>query len=61
MCEPWTILVRLVLTSSLFSFMHGPSNVSLRLFFLSTWGGLLLAFAYKRAKPMGFSSSHVLQ
>ena len=51
----------LVLTSSLFSFMHGPSNVPSFIFYLL--GGLLLGFAYKKEpKLMGFySSSHVLQ
>ena len=34
----------LVLTSSLFSFMHGPSNVPSFIFYLL--GGLLLGFAY---------------
>ena len=37
----------LVLTSSLFSFLHGPSNVPSFIFYLL--GGLLLGFAYKKS------------
>ena len=40
--------------------MHGPSNVPSFIFYLL--GGLLLGFAYKRAKTCGFlPSPHVLQ
>lgn len=40
----------LVLTSSLFSFMHGPSNVPSFIFYLL--GGLLLGFAYKKSQNL---------
>ncbi|PZP91230.1 MAG: CPBP family intramembrane metalloprotease [Staphylococcus capitis] len=44
----------LVLTSSLFSFMHGPSNISSFIFYLL--GGLLLGFAYKKSKNLWVST-----
>ena len=44
----------LVLTSSLFSFMHGPSNVSSFIFYLL--GGLLLGFAYKKSQNLWVST-----
>ena len=44
----------LVLTSSLFSFMHGPSNVPSFIFYLL--GGLLLGFAYKRSQNLWVST-----
>lgn len=40
----------LVLTSSLFSFLHGPSNVPSFIFYLL--GGLLLGFAYKKSQNL---------
>ena len=44
----------LVLTSSLFSFMHGPSNVPSFIFYLL--GGLLLGFAYKKSQNLWVST-----
>ena len=44
----------LVLTSSLFSFMHGPSNVPSFIFYLL--GGLLLGVAYKKNQNLWFST-----
>ena len=44
----------LVLTSSLFSFMHGPSNISSFIFYLL--GGLLLGFAYKKSQNLWVST-----
>jgi len=44
----------LVLTSSLFSFMHGPSNVASFIFYLL--GGLLLGFAYKKSQNLWIST-----
>ncbi|QKL32543.1 CPBP family intramembrane glutamic endopeptidase [Streptococcus mitis] len=43
-----------VLTSSLFSFMHGPSNVPSFIFYLL--GGLLLGFAYKKSQNLWVST-----
>ena len=47
-------LLGLVLTSSLFSFMHGPSNVPSFIFYLL--GGLLLGFAYKKSQNLWVSN-----
>lgn len=44
----------IVLTSSLFSFMHGPSNVPSFIFYLL--GGLLLGFAYKKSQNLWVST-----
>ena len=44
----------LVLTSSLFSVMHGPSNVPSFIFYLL--GGLLLGFAYKKSQNLWVST-----
>ena len=44
----------LVLTSSLFSFMHGPSNISSFIFYLL--GGLLLGFAYNKSQNLWVST-----
>ena len=44
----------LVLTSSLFSFMHGPYNVPSFIFYLL--GGLLLGFAYKKSQNLWVST-----
>ena len=44
----------LVLTSSLFSFMHGPSNVPSFIFYLL--GSLLLGFAYKKSQNLWVST-----
>ena len=44
----------LVLTSSLFSFMHEPSNVPSFIFYLL--GGLLLGVAYKKNQNLWFST-----
>lgn len=44
----------LVLTSSLFSFLHGPSNVPSFIFYLL--GGLLLGFAYKKSQNLWVST-----
>ena len=44
----------LVLTSSLFSFLHGPSNVPS--FFYYLLGGLLLGFAYKKSQNLWVST-----
>ena len=44
----------LVLTSYLFSFMHGPSNVPSFIFYLL--GGLLLGFAYKKSQNLWVST-----
>lgn len=44
----------LVLTSSLFSFMHGPSNVPSFIFYLL--GGVLLGFAYKKSQNLWVST-----
>ena len=44
----------LVLTSSLFSFIHGPSNVPSFIFYLL--GGLLLGFAYKKSQNLWVST-----
>ena len=44
----------LVLTSSLFSFMHGPSNVPSFIFYLL--GCLLLGFAYKKSQNLWVST-----
>ena len=44
----------LVLTSSLFSFMHGPSNVLSFIFYIL--GGLLLGFAYKKSQNLWVST-----
>lgn len=44
----------LVLTSSLFSFMHEPSNVPSFIFYLL--GGLLLGFAYKKSQNLWVST-----
>ncbi|HGK3503086.1 TPA: lysostaphin resistance A-like protein [Streptococcus pneumoniae] len=44
----------LVLTSSLFSFMHGPSNVPSFIFYLL--GGLLLGLAYKKSQNLWVST-----
>ena len=44
----------LVLTSSLFSFMHGPSNVPSFIFYIL--GGLLLGFAYKKSQNLWVST-----
>ena len=44
----------LVLTSSLFSFMHGPSNIPSFIFYLL--GGLLLGFAYKKSQNLWVST-----
>ena len=44
----------LLLTSSLFSFMHGPSNVPSFIFYLL--GGLLLGFAYKKSQNLWVST-----
>ena len=44
----------LVLTSSLFSFMHGPYDVPS--FFYYLLGGLLLGFAYKKSKNLWVST-----
>ena len=44
----------LMLTSSLFSFMHGPSNVPSFIFYLL--GGLLLGFAYKKSQNLWVST-----
>ena len=46
--------IGLVLTSSLFSFMHGPSNVPSFIFYLL--GGLLLGFAYKKSQNLWVST-----
>ena len=44
----------LVLTASLFSFLHGPSNVPSFIFYLL--GGLLLGFAYKKSQNLWVST-----
>ena len=44
----------IVLTSSLFSFMHGPYDVPS--FFYYLLGGLLLGFAYKKSKNLWVST-----
>ena len=44
----------LVLTSSLFSFMHEPSNVPSFIFYLL--GGLFLGFAYKKSQNLWVST-----
>ena len=44
----------LVLTSSLFSFLHGPSNVPSFIFYLL--GCLLLGFAYKKSQNLWVST-----